>query len=347
MNDQQNLLAETVRRFFDEAVTPSVLLNAAKGELSPALWEGIAALGITQPAVPETLGGGGEDLEAERVILSAAGYAAAPAPLAETMLAGWLLAQAGRQIPTGRLSVALADSGKIEEGRLHMSARRVPWATQSDAIVIIVDEDIALVPTSALGLTPGRNLAGEPRDDVAASAAATEWVGKTPADVLTLQARGATMRAAQMAGAIARVLAETTAYARQRVQFGRPIGRFQAVQHQLAVLAGHAAAAQMATTIAYRTLECRGAGPEFVFAAALAKVRVGEAAAAASAVGHQVHGAMGFTQEHLLHHLTKRLQAWRSEFGSEAFWQEHAGARVLARGADALWPTMTDTFEEA
>lgn len=347
MNDQQDLLAETVRSFFDETVTPSVLLNAAKGELPPALWEGIAALGITQPAVSEALGGGGEDFEAERVILSAAGHAAVPAPLAETMLAGWLLALAGRQIPIGRLSATLAHSGKIAAGRLDALARRVPWATQSEAIVIVVDEKIALVPTAALALTRGRNLAGEPRDDVAASATAAEWIGKAPVDALTIRARAATMRAAQMAGAIARVLAETTGYARQRVQFGRPIGRFQAVQHQLAVLAGQAAAAQMAVTIAYRTLQRRGAGPEFVFAAALAKVRAGEAAAVASTVGHQVHGAMGFTQEHLLHHLTKRLQAWRSEFGSEAFWQEHAGTQVLARGADALWPTMTDTFEEA
>lgn len=347
MNDQQNLLADTVRRFFDETVTPDVLLNAAKGELPPALWDGIAALGMTQPAVPETLGGGGDDFEAERIILSAAGYAAVPAPLAETMLAGWLLAQAGRQVPTGRLSAALATSGKLVEGRLDVLVRRVPWAAQSQAIVIVLDQEIALVPTPALALTPGRNLAGEPRDDVAASAAAADWISKAPADALTVRARAATMRAAQMVGAIARVLAETTAYAQQRVQFGRPIGRFQAVQHQLAVLAGHAAAAQMAVTVAYRTLQRRGAGPAFVFAAALAKGRVGEAAAVASTVGHQVHGAMGFTQEHLLHHLTKRLQAWRSEFGSEAFWQEHAGARVLARGADALWPTMTDTFEEA
>ncbi len=349
MTDDLTLLADTTRRFLEDAVTQSTLTRAAAGDVPAALWDGVAGLGILQPAVPEALGGAGGGVEAERVVLSAAGYAAAPLPLAETMLAGWLLSAAGRPVPIQPMTVIVAgaaDGWRVTGRAVSGTARRVPWASRSDSIVVLCDETLAVIPTPALAVTPGRNLAGESRDDVVVADVAPAWIGKAPVDPIALRARGALMRATQMAAAIARTLELTTAYARQRVQFGRPIGRFQAVQHQLAILAGQAAAAQMAVTVAYRALQL-GPGAAATFAAALAKARAGEAAAAACAIGHQVHGAMGYTQEHMLHHLTKRLQAWRAEFGSEAYWQEYAGAQVLQRGADALWPTMTDLLEDA
>ena len=74
---------------------------------------------------------------------------------------------------------------------------------------------------------------------------------------------------------------------------------------------------------------------------AIAKVRVGEAAGAGAAIAHQVHGAMGFTYEHTLHHSTRRLWAWREEFGNETLWAERLGGMVAARGADELWPFVT------
>jgi acyl-CoA dehydrogenase len=84
---------------------------------------------------------------------------------------------------------------------------------------------------------------------------------------------------------------------------------------------------------AYRT-------PGFDFAVAVAKARAGEAAGKVAEVVHQVHGAMGFTQEHPLHFATRRLWSWRDEFGNEAYWQERIGRLVCARGGDALWPLL-------
>jgi len=74
---------------------------------------------------------------------------------------------------------------------------------------------------------------------------------------------------------------------------------------------------------------------------AVAKVRVGEAAGNGAAIAHQVHGAMGFTYEHSLHHSTRRLWAWREEFGNEAVWAARLGRMVAERGADGLWPFIT------
>ena len=141
-----------------------------------------------------------------------------------------------------------------------------------------------------------------------------------------------------MAGALEAVLALTVQYANDRVQFGRPIGKFQAVQQQLAVLAENVAAAGV---IAAAAVEAAAGKGDPAFAIAVAKARVGEAAGKVAEIAHQVHGAIGFTHEHRLHHLTRRLWSWRDEFGVESEWQQELGRLAAARGADGLWPLLT------
>jgi acyl-CoA dehydrogenase len=121
------------------------------------------------------------------------------------------------------------------------------------------------------------------------------------------------------------------------VQFGRPIGKFQAVQHMLALLAGHAAAAGAAADAAIDA----GAIRPSEFAVAVAKARIGEAAGKGAEIAHQIHAAMGYTREHNLHFVSRRLWAWRDEFGNETHWQMRLGRLVARQGADALWPMLT------
>jgi acyl-CoA dehydrogenase len=156
-----------------------------------------------------------------------------------------------------------------------------------------------------------------------------------PADAIRLL--GAMARAAQMAGALESCLVQSVRYATERKQFGRPIGSFQAIQQNLAVLAGHVAAAGIAAESAFRAAE-RG---DARFEIAVAKVRVGEAAGVGAGIAHQTHGAIGFTYEHSLHFATRRLWSWRAEFGSESAWARELGRAVAARGADALWSDLT------
>ncbi len=161
-----------------------------------------------------------------------------------------------------------------------------------------------------------------------------------PADVDedTIQRVGAAVRLQQMAGALEKILDQSVQWALDRSQFGRPIAKFQAVQHNLATLAGEVAAAGAAADLAAEAC----AGQEIGIAdVAIAKVRAGEAAGAGAAIAHQVHGAMGFTYEHSLHHATRRLWAWREEFGNEAVWAQRLGRMVAAAGADQLWPFIT------
>jgi len=152
-------------------------------------------------------------------------------------------------------------------------------------------------------------------------------------DVLDAEARvtwQAALTSALIAGAAGRVLELSVAHAQQRVQFGRPIGNFQAVQHQLAVMAEHVAAARIAAQLAFAA---RGDEPDAVLAA-MAKSVAGEAASAVAAGGHAVHGAIGITAECDLQLYTRRLVAWRTEGGSPS----HAARRV----GDAWWSGRTD-----
>jgi acyl-CoA dehydrogenase len=182
-----------------------------------------------------------------------------------------------------------------------------------------------------------KNLAGEPR--ALLQFAATPVAASAPLDGarMRMENEGALYRSVQIAGALERILAYSLQYANERVQFGRPIGKFQAVQHLLAVLAGHAAAASAAADAA---VEASGVAPN-EFAVAVAKARTGEAAGKGAEIAHQVHAAMGFTREHNLHYSTRRLWSWRDEFGNEAYWQSRLGRFVAAKGGDALWPMLT------
>jgi alkylation response protein AidB-like acyl-CoA dehydrogenase len=144
---------------------------------------------------------------------------------------------------------------------------------------------------------------------------------------------GALLTAALMAGAMERVLEATLAYANERAQFGKSIGKFQAVQQQLAVMAEQVFAARMAAEI--------GCADDRLVPhadrAALAKARAGEAADKVVAIAHAVHGAIGVTAEYDLQLHTRRLQEWRGDFGAPPYWHARLGAALLsAPQADTL-----------
>jgi alkylation response protein AidB-like acyl-CoA dehydrogenase len=142
-----------------------------------------------------------------------------------------------------------------------------------------------------------------------------------------------------MAGAMEAALAISTQYANERVQFGRAIGKFQAIQQQMAVLAEQAASSLVAVENAARAVAEGRQSAEFACAAA--KIRAGEAAGKVAEIAHQVHGAIGFTKEYRLHPVTRRLWSWRDEFGNEAYWARELGRRIAVAGGDGLWPLIT------
>jgi alkylation response protein AidB-like acyl-CoA dehydrogenase len=146
----------------------------------------------------------------------------------------------------------------------------------------------------------------------------------------------AMMLAAKMAGALNAALDLSVQYTRERQQFGKPLASFQAIQQQLAVCAEEAAAADMTAASAFRAAD-RG---DAWFEIGCAKLRANQAARISTGIAHQVHGAMGFTAEYRLQHLTKRLWAWGSEHGNERYWSDQIGARIAARGSANFWSDL-------
>ena len=335
MSDQ---LTDSAERLFAAHGGKAVIRSAEGGAWPDALWSAVEEAGFTAALLPDAAGGfGATPVEAMGLLRVAAGHAA-PIPLAETMLAGWLLAQAGLDVPSGPLTLAPVrrDDGLVlQGGRLSGTARRVPWGRDAKAAAVIVDGMVTCVPAGGWSASHGTNIAGEPRDtlvfDTAVEASAC------PVSVAALRAAGAAVRTAQIAGALTRVLDVCVTYVQTRVQFGRPIGKFQAIQQSMAILAGQCAAAVAAADMAAEALG--GTLDPLVIGAA--KARAGEAASVAAGLAHQVHGAIGFTQEYELHPLTRRLWSWRDEFGNEAEWNALVGRAALRAGADGLWPVIT------
>ena len=160
-------------------------------------------------------------------------------------------------------------------------------------------------------------------------------------DQNTLMLMGGVARSLQIAGSLESMLEVSVRYSNERIAFEKKISKFQAVQHNLARLAGESAAALAAATSAADAIANSKSFDDEVFLEAVsAKVRCSEAAEKAAAIAHQVHGAIGFTIEHILHRYTLRALAWRDDFGSESYWAVELGKLVAARGADELWPLV-------
>jgi acyl-CoA dehydrogenase len=358
MRDETRMLLESVGRLFEDHCTKEVADKAEAGVFPDALWQAVSETGVPLAALPESAGGADAEWSDLYAVLRVAGRFAAPIPLAETMLAAWVAAAAGLKVSEGPMTVGPVgadDRLTLERDgngwRLTGRASRLPWAKQAEQVVLITDgPDGEMVVTFGNGVegavpSTGRNMAGEPRDTLDFTGLGLAGNVVAPigrgVDRAALYRRGALARAVMMAGAMERALDTAVAYAGERKQFGRPIAKFQAVQQNLAVMAGQVAAAGAAADAGVEALSLDDpAMQEFLIA--IAKTRVGDAATLASEIAHQVHGAIGFTKEYSLQLSTRRLWSWRDEFGGEVDWAARVGAFVCARGADALWPTLTD-----
>ncbi len=352
MSDKDNLIVNAATRLFQDLSTTAAINEAETGRWPAELWNALEESGLPLAWVPDDLGGAGAEIGDGFAVMQVAGSFAAPVPLAETLLAGYVLAQAGMGAPQGPMTVApVTPDTRIElgrDGRLTGVARQVPFARLAEHIAVLADAGgetrVALVRTADCAINAGVSYAGEPRDDVRFDGVAPEAVAPAGPgfDAEGLIALGAAARCSQMAGALQRILDQSVQYATERVQFGKPISKFQVIQHGLAELAGEAAAAGAAAGMAAEAIS-RGTGLDdrALSDIAAAKVRVGEAATTGSAIAHQVHGAMGFTYEHSLHHSTRRLWSWRDDFGNEAYWSIRLGRLLAKQGADELWPFIT------
>lgn len=321
--NHNDLFADAARDVLADQCTPHVVRAIEAGgrtaEATTALWEQLEATGLADALLSEDAGGAGLGLGQVFGVLEQCGAHALPLPLGETMVARALLAQAGVARPAG--SIALARGERLADGGLRCALVRSGQVAA--AVLVQSGTEWRLLNTAdaqgaAQALALDTALAWTAAQVQAAPAVAVNGA----LDARTLQAA---VVAAQMAGALSSVFQRSLQYANERQQFGRPIGKFQAIQHQLAVMSEHVFAARMAAQ-----LGCSGAGvlPDRL-RVATAKARCSEAALVVSELAHAIHGAIGFTEEYDLQLFTRRLHAWRQTAGSEAYWYGVAGEALL------------------
>ena len=337
------LITETADRLLGELCTHEAVQAAEANGAAPEIWSAFAETGFPWISIAEDAGGSGGTLLDALEVLRLVGYHSAPIPAAETgVLGGWLLASAGLELPEGAVTVAPgtpSDSLTIhDDGRVSGTVAMVPWGRASERLAVVVDGVVASVPVAAATVREKTSLAGEPRDtltfDGVAAAAADAPDG---VDDVALRFRGALTRVALIGGAIEKMSQLTVSYTNERVQFGRPVARFQAVQQHLVWAAQDAALARMCAERA--GVAANDGDARFEIAAA--KLNANQAATRATKACHQAHGAMGMTQEYPLHHVSRRLWSWRSEYGGTHEWSEWVGRVAVAQGADGLYPLIT------
>jgi acyl-CoA dehydrogenase len=349
------LIEQSAQRLFAEEVDKAVRERAESGAFDERLWRLTVDSGFSMALASEAAGGVGESWGAVVPILHGIGYWQVPLPLAETMVGALLLSMAGLGVPEGPIALVeqgqgndLRATGSDGALRLAGTVPHVAWARHArTAVVSLSGARLALVDLRAghgVACSEHVDHARMPADTlrfdgVACMAQATHTLPLAQ----PVWSLGALARSVMMVGALESALEQSVRYAGERVQFGKPIGKNQALQQQLALMAGDASAARMAALTAAGDAPSTALpdAPAAAFSIAVAKVRCGEAATRATGIAHQVHGAIGFTREHSLHFATRRLWAWREQFGSDAAWAERLGRLAITSGATGFWPALT------
>ncbi|MFY4722843.1 acyl-CoA dehydrogenase family protein [Streptomyces sp. LaBMicrA B280] len=321
---------ELVNRLFADKAGHDSVLRAESSPLLRDLWDTVAGPGLPGIGIEEAAGGSGGTLADVITLLTAAGRHAVPLPLLEHHLALWLVTASGGRVEGGAPwtvappPVSLGVDGRTVTGTL----RDVAWGGAAERVVALAGTGagakvLVLDPADA-EITAGRDIAGQPRDVLAFDGARAEVLpGTVTAEQLAQQ--GAVLRAAQMAGAMAAVYELTQRYTAEREQFGRPIGTFQSVRTHLVFLAQMAVMTQVSVDRAAAAL---AAGRDASFAAYAAKLLADQNAAVSIRSGHQAHGAIGMTREYPLQDHTRRLNAWRGDWGTERALSDRIGAAV-------------------
>jgi acyl-CoA dehydrogenase len=342
MSETRHIFRDTAQRVLADTVSPAHIAAAERRILPASMFSVLAATGVLAMLAPEAEGGVDAPTSDAVAILRAAGAAAAPGPLLETMLGRLLMARAGLEAPNGALTLAFRDRGDgPSPGGKHWRGAPafdgVPWGGGAERFLIITPAPagVLLVSTRPTDWTvkPGADAAGEPRDRLSADEIAVESALIAGASFDQLFTTASLMRAGQQLGALEWCLQRSVEYVMERKQFGRELGKFQVVQQMLAELADHTLAAAAITEAA-----AESGSPALV---ASARSRIADAADAAVTIAHQVHGAIGFSREYPLNVRTRRLMAWRDDYGEVLYWRRRLASGFLGLSREAFWPAVT------
>lgn len=317
--------------------------RAVPGEgltLDRTLWSRLDELGLIRLTGSEQSGGSGAGWLEAAELLTAAVRHGVRTPVAEhDLLACWALESAGLPVDDAvRTVLSVPRSG---------AAPAVPWASEADRLVVVwmIGEaaSIAEIDSESASITPGANRIGEPRNLVTVDTAILDGVTIPVDTVSLLNRKSAMIRAIQVCAALDNAVTLSIEHVASRTQFGRALGKFQAIQNLISDAAAEAVLARSATEAALGlAIETDWRATRLDFLIAVARSCTGHAASVVTRNAHQVHGAMGTTNEHRLHDYTRAALTWRSEFGSVRFWDAEVAAAAVDAGRAGLWALISN-----
>ena len=313
------MILEAIEKVLSVHCTGAEIRRIEAGGSAISLWQAMQEGGFLDLCLSEEQGGAALPMIELCAVLQCLGRFAMPLPLAQTIVARALVGGAA-ELPAGMVTLA----GRLQRrGDGGVACPCTPYGAVADHVLVNDDGDLLL-----LACAQARRVAvGDPRH----LAASLQWDRVQPP--LRLPGAGgavepfaAAMTAALLSGAMQRSFDMSLAHCNNRVQFGKALGKFQAIQQQLSVMAEHVLAGAIAAESAFCTLE---AAPSLL-ASAIAKSRTSEAAGLVAGIAHAVHGAIGMTDEYDLGLVTRRLHDWRISYGAENHWNRIVGALVLS-----------------
>lgn len=304
----------------DQATGAAVRRMEADGP-DTAVWKSIAQAGFFDLMLGEERGGAGLPLTELFPLFQRIGRYGIPLPLAQTIVARAMMPSP--DLPSSSVVTLATRLTRPVSGGLYC-----PYTPSG-----MLASHVLACDAGQLVVLDCANARREPVGDRRGLVAHLSWSDASAATALgaggdALVSHAAALTAALLSGAMQRCLEMTLEQCNNRVQFGKSIGKFQALQQQLSVMAEHVLASAIAAECAYR-----GDGPApAALAAAVAKSRCSEAVGVVAATAHAVHGAIGMTDEFDLGILTRRMHEWRLQYGAEQHWNQQIGTQVLACG---------------
>lgn len=343
MSEMKEFIIEAMEKILKKHVTKDLIDQSEAGYWSGKLWSVLTESGLATVGVDEELGGTGGDAVDAFAILRLIGKYAAPVPIFETIIANWILAE--QKIETSSEPMSFLVDLKNDLTVSKAVLEQVPWGRHVSRIAYIGRVNgqmkLALLPTDKAEIRLNQNIAGEPLDDFSFSELDLSSIPQYEIDSKAVAERvlqyAAIGSSAMMAGAMERVYELSLFYAGERQQFGRPIGNFQAIQHHLAALASETAVVLAALNYTVGAFEDGSIQEELP----LSKMKISEAAGTVAGIAHQLHGAIGMTHEHQLHQSTRRLWAWRENYGNERYWANKLAQTYINQNDRQLWDYLT------
>ena len=324
-NDEQREIKSTARDFLTSRFTPAKVRELAESDnpYDDALWQEMRDLGWAGIAVAEEYGGQGLGVVELVILLEEMGYALAPSPFISNAFAGALIQTAGSDEQKSRWLPGIASGEARGAAAFTQEETPVVGAAKGAALLVLPQGDGGRIVEAESATLERLDLIDTTRAYFRAGA---EGGDPLPGDVAPGIDIGTIALSAELVGVAQRALEIATEYAKEREQFGRPIGAYQAVSHRLA---GMLWAVEEARSLLYYAAWVADAQPESLpLAASMAKARASEAANSVTHDAIQTLGGIGFTWEHDIHFFLKRARVCSQLLG--------APSRHRARIADLI-----------